>query len=363
MKKIFKWVGIVLGIMILIVAGYVAYVFLSYHRIADHESLTPTQAERPQKDAVLTAGKDYTAVTYNIGFGAYLPDYSFFMDGGKYSWGKSKKSVKNTVTEAGKLVNQIDPDFALIQEIDLDGTRSYHVDQYRILRKVLPEYHSVFGINYDSPFLMYPIQQPHGKNKAGLATFSKYGILSSERRSLPISTGFSKLFDLDRCYTISRFAVDNGKELVVFNLHLSAYGNSDAIRAAQVGMLAEDMKREYDAGNYVLCGGDFNHDLKADENSKEERASWAYPFPRTSLPSHFSFCMDTLSPEEKENLWNSARNADMPYVEGETYTVTLDGFIISDNIQCIAYENKETGYSYSDHDPVIVTFRLMNDTP
>lgn len=360
MKKVLKWLGIAIGILVLTVAGYVAYVFLSYHRIPDHQDLTPETAENPQSETVLTAGKDYTAVTYNIGFGAYLPDYSFFMDGGKYSWGKSKASVTNAVKQAGALVGDIHPDFALIQEIDLDGTRSYHVDQYRLLKQALPEYHSAFGINYDSPFLMYPLQQPHGKNKAGLSTFSRYGILSSERRSLPISTGFSKLFDLDRCYTISRIPVDNGKELVIFNLHLSAYGNSDEIRTAQVGMLTEDMKKEYAAGNYVLCGGDFNHDLKAEEGQEEERASWAYPFPRTSLPQHFSFCMDTLSSQEKERLWNSARNADMPYVEGKTYTVTLDGFIISDNITCIAYENKNTGYAYSDHEPVVVTFRLEN---
>jgi hypothetical protein len=35
--------------------------------------------------------------------------------------------------------------------------------------------------------------------------------------------------------------VDNGKELVIFELHMSAYGNSDAIREGQIRMLSEDM--------------------------------------------------------------------------------------------------------------------------
>ena len=43
---------------------------------------------------------------------------------------------------------------------------------------------------------------------------------------------------------------------------------------------------------------------------------------------------------------------------GETYTVTLDGFIISDNVECTKYENVNTGYSYSDHDPVYMEFYL-----
>ena len=68
--------------------------------------------------------------------------------------------------------------------------------------------------------------------------------------------------------------------------------------------------------------------------------------------------MDALSEQEKDALWNSARNADMEYVSGETYTVTLDGFIISDNVECLSYENINTGYSYSDHDPVYLEFKL-----
>ena len=123
-------------------------------------------------------------------------------------------------------------------------------------------------------------------------------------------------------------------------------------------MLSADMKKEYEAGNYVLCGGDFNHDLKADENDSAERESWAYPFPRSELPEHFFFGMDQLFEQEKQDLWDSARNADMKYVPGETYTVTLDGFIISDNIECVSYEDINTGYTYSDHDPVYMKFKL-----
>ena len=69
--------------------------------------------------------------------------------------------------------------------------------------------------------------------------------------------------------------------------------------------------------------------------------------------------IDQLNRARKKNdLWDSARNADMEYVPGVTYTVTLDGFIISDNIECVSYEDINTGYSYSDHDPVYLKFRL-----
>lgn len=374
-KKVIKITGIILLALVIVLAAYIIYLYASYHRIPDNQELQVEEiSQNTEAGNELTTEKNYSALTYNIGFGAYTPDFSFFMDGGKSSWAKSEDSVKETIKGAGELVASKDPDFALVQEIDLDATRSYHVNEYSILKENIPAYNCVFAQNYDSAFLFYPFTQPHGKSKAGLALFSKYPITGSLRRSFPISTSFTKFFDLDRCYSISRVPVDNGKELVIFELHMSAYGNSDAIREGQIRMLSEDMQKEYEAGNYVICGGDFNHDLKAadtqskasdasnntqtDSGDSAEPESWAYPFPRSELPEHFSFCLDQLSEDEKNNLWNSARNADMEYVPGETYTVTLDGFIISDNVECTKYENVNTGYSYSDHDPVYMEFQL-----
>lgn len=375
-KKIFKVLGIVLGVILLVLIAYIFYLYASYHRIEDNLVLEVesapdagedleglTSGARPDSasaryNTALTTGETYSALTYNLGFGAYTPDFSFFMDGGRSSWAKSKESVQNTIQGAGELIASYEPDFALLQEVDLDSTRSYHVNEYSILKTCLSSYNSVFAQNYDSAFLFYPFTQPHGSSKSGIGLFSKYPVTSALRRSLPISTSFSKFLDLDRCYSISRVPVDNGKELVIFALHMSAYGNSDAIREGQIAMLSADMQKEYEVGNYVLCGGDFNHDLKASDGDEEEHESWAYPFPREALPEHFSFCIDALSEEERNAMWNSARNADMAYVPDVTYTVTLDGFIVSDNIECLTYENVDTGYSYSDHDPVYMEFKL-----
>ena len=364
MKKFLKIAGILLGAIVVLLGGYVVYLYASYHRIPDNQEL---EVEAPAgsstedvKESQLKTDTTYSALTYNIGFGAYTPDFSFFMDGGTSSWAKSKESVLETVQGAGELAASYDPDFAMIEEIDLDSTRSYHVDEYSILKDCFPEYYDVFAQNYDSAFLFYPFNQPHGSSKSGIGLFSRYPVTSALRRSFPVSTSFTKFFDLDRCYSISRVPVENGKELVIFALHMSAYGNSDEIREGQISMLREDMEKEYAAGNYVLCGGDFNHDLKASEEDTGERESWAYPFPRKELPEHFSFGLDLLSDSERENLWNSARNADMEYVPGKTYTVTLDGFILSDNLKCVSYENVNTGYSYSDHDPVYIEFELKS---
>lgn len=99
-RKCLKVLGTVAAILVGVVAVYVIYLFTTYHRISDNLPLTVEQPAKKGTDVdALAIGTEYTALTYNIGFGAYTPDFSFFMDGGESSWAKSKESVLDTVQE------------------------------------------------------------------------------------------------------------------------------------------------------------------------------------------------------------------------------------------------------------------------
>ena len=359
MKKTFKVLGILFAVIILAAVIYVVYVFTAYYRLPDKLTLEVVRSGENlyfEEEARPETGKTYRIMTYNVGFGAYLPEYSFFMDGGKYSWAKDEESVLAAISGAGELITEINPDFALIQEVDIDGTRSYHINELQLLNQFIKGYYYDFAQNYDSPFLFFPPWQPHGANKAGIVTYSKSEITDTMRRSFPISKSFSKLIDLDRCYSISRIPLKDGEtSLCLYNVHLSAYEKKGNIREEQLAMLMEDMRSDYQNGNYVICGGDFNHDLKAASDA-EATVSWAYPLPRESLPEGFSLPLDSLG--NKEETHNSSRNADAPYDPATAYTVTLDGIIISDNIKAVSYDCPDLGYRFSDHDPVIMEFIL-----
>jgi len=177
------------------------------------------------------------------------------------------------------------------------------------------------------------------------------------RRSFPISTSFSKFLDLDRCYSVTRVPVENGKELLLYNVHSSAYGGSDEIRTAQMTMLMNDMKAEYEKGNYVVCGGDFNHDFTGDSSARlngyVDDHGWAQPFPKELIPDGFERCTDYAG----DQLLPTCRNCDVAYKKGN-YTIIVDGFIVSDNVECVTVENIDTGFEYSDHAPVSMRFKL-----
>ncbi len=354
-RRAAKWIGILFGIILLIAAAYVCYVVFSYSRIED---LQPIQTEGNAADAAVKTDEPYTIVTQNCGFGAYTPDFTFFMDGGKQSWANSKESVISCIGKAAEEALSFDPDFVLFQEIDTGSTRSYQVDERAQMISDFPGYASAFAVNYHSAFLMYPLTQPHGASNSGILTFSKAQISGAVRRSLEISTGFSKFLDLDRCYSVSRIPVENGKELLLYNVHLSAYGGSDDIRKSQMTQLFEDMKSEYEQGNYCVCGGDFNHDFTGDSTQVLNQGSnkefgWAMPFPADLLPSSISRCTDY----EDTDLVPTCRNCDVPYGD-DCMTFVIDGFLVTDNVQVDTVRNIDTGFVYSDHNPVVMTFSL-----
>ena len=66
------------------------------------------------------------------------------------------------------------------------------------------------SVNSNSPYLFWPLLEPHGANRAGQVTCSAFPITSALRRQLPIEEGFMKLIDCDRCYSVQRIPLAGG---------------------------------------------------------------------------------------------------------------------------------------------------------
>ena len=352
MKKALRIIALVILTVVVAVGCYVAYVFIDYYRLPDMQNIEVSGAG----DAACT-GVEYRALSYNIGFGAYSDDFGFFMDGGENARGYSAEAVTANVAGALTTASGADADVIFFQEVDVRGHRSRDVDQRAMVSGMFSGKSMAYAQNYDSPYLFYPLTEPIGSAEAGIMTVTDLEISSALRRSLPIDDGFMKLLDLDRCYSVCRVPVEGGGELVLYNVHLSAYTADESIVRGQLMMLAEDMAGEYAAGNYVVCGGDFNCDLLG--NSQEIFGvqgdfSWAQPFNTSLLPDGFTL----VAPFNEEAPLPSARNADGPYTPGESFVITLDGFIVSPNVQVLAADVIDTGFEYSDHNPVYMDFVL-----
>ncbi len=352
-KNIIRVLCIFFAVILLTVISYLLYVVFSYYRVEDLLVLQVTDST----SEYAPVGEPLTLMTYNIGFGAYSDDYSFFMDGGEHSRAFSKDAVLSNTKGALDTLKHVSPDLVVLQEVDIDGTRSYHVDQSAIFSEGFAGYDSVFGQNYDSPYFFYPFGEPIGANQSGMMTFSRFDITSAVRKSLPIENSLYKYLDLDRAYTVSVIPVSNGKSLVLYNVHLSAYTSDGVISNEQLKLLGEDMATEYAKGNYVIAAGDFNKDMLGDSGRFFERTegefTWAKPLDTSLLPDGIKSYTGFNFP--------TCRNADSPFRgDGTDFVLSVDGMLTSDNIEVISCETVAVGFAYSDHNPVKLEFVLKD---
>lgn len=360
---VFKILAGLILLVLLCIAGYIIYMQANYYRIEDHAKLEV----RNNPKQTLRTGEVYTAVTYNIGFGAYGPDYSFFMDtgemadgtatAGEYGKAVSKESVERNTEGAAKELEKLGADFLLLQEVDVEADRSYHVNQAEELKDKFADYGNVFANNFHSAYLFYPFSDPHGAVEAGLLNFTRYQIAEAERRSYPVDNSFvTKFTDLDRCFAVMRLPVENGRELVLINSHMSAYDEGGKIRLQQLELLNSVMEEEYQAGNYVIVGGDFNHAMgeavAEGFPSKQRFPAWVSILTQEEMAEGISIVQ-----AENELEVPTCRGADIPYTKGVNFTTVVDGFLVSENVKAEA-ENIDTDFGYSDHNPVMLRFEL-----
>ena len=381
LKVILISISSTLGLVILLILGYVGYIVFSYSRIGD-KSLSITNNSKQEE--VLT-NKDYRCITYNLGFGAYSQDFTFFLDTGydlegkstcgHYSKAKSKNDVIFNTNGAINTVKEQNIDFALFQEVDTNSTRSHHVNQDQMIKEEFEAYDHIHAVNFNTAYLPYPLYDMHGKSKAGLTTISKYKIEEAKRIEYPISNSLSKFFDLDRCFSYSKIKVENGKNFYLVNSHMSAYDKGGKIRQQQIDKLNQFLSECKERQDYVLIGGDFNHDLITN-NPNYSYTSENRPFDVGKKdPDWVSYFFDENQKSplvEGYQVYASdnnptCRNNDMEWVPGETYVCAVDGFIASNNIKVNFVNNIQTkngnkgldGFAYSDHEPSLISFELI----
>ena len=351
MKKGIKIVVALIGIILVSVVMYAIYFLTSATRIEDNTILEISN----NNENKIILEEEYTIVTYNVGFGAYSPEFSFFMDGGTESLAKNPEEVKKNINGAIADIESMDADFIMYQEIDIKADRSHDIDIQEMMVNHYTQYASQLAINYDSPYILYPLTQPHGKSEAGMLTLSKYKMDSAIRRSLPISESLDKVLDLDRCYSITEIPVETGENLYLYQTHFTAYGGGPEIAKAQIEMMFEDMSEKLNQGDYVICGGDFNHDLLGNavellnENIPSD-FSWSSPMPYELIDERFSYVNSGTVP--------TVRDCAEPYIKGETLVSIIDGFFVSPNISVTYAETIDVEFEHSDHQPVAMKFTL-----
>ncbi|SMP06130.1 Metal-dependent hydrolase, endonuclease/exonuclease/phosphatase family [Laceyella tengchongensis] len=330
--------------------------FLLYVTLTDYEpepALPLTVINNASQK--LTTGVPFTVTTFNIGYAGLDKDQDFFMDGGTRSRAASKEQTAKNLSKILSFLKREASSFYLLQEVDVDSSRSYHINQQAAMRQHLPDYGLVFAQNYLVSWVPVPVFDPMGSVNGGLVTLSKYQLKQSTRFSLYGKEDWPQQpFDLDRCIMENRIPLENGKELILVNLHLSAFDKGGKVRKQQLAFLKEFMQRHVQAGNYLILGGDWNHLIPGTApkrfKAKESWPEWMQTIPSDFLPKGFTWVADGSVP--------TSRTLALPFKQGINFQSNIDGFLISSNVEVKRVYGHSLQFEYSDHNPVTAEFVL-----
>ena len=253
-----KWLLGILLAAALLAAGLVGYLTVTEYNPA-HAEL----AERGANNSLSKLTKtNLRLVTFNTGFGGLGEDADFFMDGGKGVNPTSQEIVERNMIGIEEIMSEQNADFLLLQEVDTDSKRSFHLNQWLQYEYDLADYETRYAMNYSCDYVPYPLNDRIGEVHSGIATYSRFDISSATRYSLPCPFSWpTRVANLKRCMLVPRRPIDDKEqELVIVNFHLEAYDDGEG-KTAQSEQLMEFIQAEYEKGNYVIAGGDFNQTL------------------------------------------------------------------------------------------------------
>lgn len=303
------------------------------------------------QDAVLPSSGSIRVLSWNTGYGALGDNADFFMDGGKSVQTAGKERVLENVSSMAQLIGQEEPDIVFLQEVDLNSMRSHHVNEADMFSRQFPDMETSFAYNFKVPFIPYPVP-PIGTVNSGILTLSSFHQTEAVREALPCPFSWPiRVANLKRCLLISRIPAEDGKELVLVNLHLEAYDSGEG-KAAQTQQLREVLEGEAEKGNYVIAGGDFNQIFSDADGSAypAQEGKWqAGEIDVSEFGSDLQFLMDASVP--------TCRSLDQPYkgADPETFQYYLiDGFIVSSNLKVTRMETLDRGFVSTDHNPVVL---------
>jgi endonuclease/exonuclease/phosphatase family metal-dependent hydrolase len=354
LKKILKAVLIVIAVLVLGLVGLILYALATEYKPQEKELIA-----QPGNPSLLKDSLTLSLLTWNIGYAGLDKDMDFFKDGGTKVI-TPEKNCRENISGIEDFLSQNDTiDFIYIQEIDRDSKRSYRFDEYENLSKKLSWYNPFFAKNYDVFFVPAPPSKPMGKVVSGITIFSKFIPESSTRYSFPGNIGFpTQLFYLRRCFMVNRYSIENGKELVLINTHNEAFDEGGNIRKAQMERLREFVLNEYNAGNYVILGGDWNQyppDFKPAFTGNKEFTGQIGTFNLMGIesdymPGEWGWIFDPTTP--------SVRTLLAAYDPATTPTSVCDMFLISPNIESVSVKCHHLDFTNSDHNPVIIQVKL-----
>ena len=375
MKKLLKIIIILVSLIVVFALGFVLTLHVFEYKPDDITVLEVTNNVDDLEENYIVLDSDLKLLTFNTGYASLSETEDFVMDGGEKGRMDTLSEVESNMEGISTILTRESPDIFLIQEVDENSSRSYETNQYVYYQDILGT-SSVLAYNYRCIFVPFPLNptQMMGKVNSGIATYTNLYSDSAIREQLPGSFSWPlRLANLKRAILVSRFPIkDSTKELIVINVHLSAYDDG-SMRQLETEALQAVMLEEYNLGNYVIVGGDFNQTfpdaVDVTFNAVDDTYDYDYLYELKDatywqappidgdwfVDNDFAFGIDVTTP--------TCRLLNKPYDTADSNNnqyYVIDGFIVSANVAIQSVETLNEQFKYSDHNPIVMVVKLVD---
>lgn len=366
LRRALLWLLLLLGIYVMLILTYGTFTDWTPPAQTQLTAVHPGDPESTIKDSLLRL------LNWNVGYGGLGAEVAFFYDQGDFLW-TSPGNVRPPRTTVEKAIDGMEAavlslpvDLYLFQEVDTAARRSYYTHQLDSLATRRPGYTAYFALNYRNERVPIPVFQPwghYGYVRGGLVSMSRFAPQSSVRYALPGELAWpNRLFSLDRCALRQEFMTDFGLPLVVYNVHLSAYDKDGKAKQQQMDWLRRRVIRDYEAGAYVIVGGDWNQVPPGFDYARfsPDRAAeyQQIEIPFDYAPPGWLWAYDPARPTN--------RKANEPYDAKKSRKSLIDFYLLSPNLRLRQVQTIEQGFAFSDHQPVyleVELLRSLTDSP
>lgn len=328
-------------IFFLVINAQIFFFVNIFYFINDYKPLKIEKANLVKEGKSLTITESNIKVlTWNLGNGRFGDKEGIIKSNiSKY---EKKTYIDKNIENIKKIISITDFDVGFFQEIDYKKSIS--------ISNIKNDFYSFFVYNYKDFFL------PFKKINMGCLTISKFKAIEHLRISLPIHMIPLRFFTPKSSILTSRINIKN-KYIIFMNIHIAIIDKKQKLQKRQLEYLKKIIIEEYDKGNSVIVGGDWNMILPGIEKEKFSKISNAGKWKNV-----FNYLPDDWTPNKWKWAYSndspSIRATDKPYSKEESYTTTFDGFLLSPDIDIINVEVVDMNFKYSDHQPVYMNIRI-----
>lgn len=354
MKKLYKTISIVLGIMLTLSALFYLSTFhpdkIQNEKVISGDNLP-----------MLEKGKQYKVLSWNVQYMAGK-NYVFFYD----EWNESgpdlrptSEDIAITFKRVAEIIISEKPDIILLQEMDYGAKRTDNQDQVAELLKLLPAEYASHTDSFYWKAAFVPHPKIMGSVGMKLAVISKYKIENAVRYQLPLMPNnyIVESLQFKRSILEALFPVKNGDSISLMSTHLDAFAQGSDTMQKQIEYISNLLTGMNEKNQKWIIAGDFN--LLPPNNSYNYLSEDEKKYFQENSEMKVLYDKFTVLP----SLTHMAKNRKAYFTHFPNYKKgpdrTIDYIIHSDEIKVKNFHiRSHDTLDISDHLPVIMTFTV-----